>query len=66
VTQRDKIVDDRIELVDGELFPRDVEIASVAPTTSSCVRQRRSTGLAMRSPACATTSRARSRTTRTR
>ena len=62
-----KIVDNRIELDEAsELFPRDVEIA-FGDAYDKFLRA--SEGLessATRSPACATTSRARSRSTRTR
>ena len=62
-----KIVDDRVELDEGGSSSRATSRShSATRTTSSCARARDSTPRASCSPACATTSRRRSPSTRTR
>ena len=62
-----KVVDDRVELDEASSCSHTTSRSpSATPTTSCCARRRRSSRRATRSAASATTSRARSRTTRTR
>ena len=61
-----RIVDDRVELDEGELFPATSRSHSETPTTSCCGRRKHSSRHATRWAACATSCRARSRTTRTK